>query len=707
MKNILKKKSAYVFCVILTVALVITILVFKNYKSNINFKTVSLTESDSKNYMETQLEILNKTKESAAVISRVDTESKQICLVFDGMGSSGTMDGILQLLKKYNIKATFFLPGIRVSEEPDIAKNITKAGEYIGNNTLNQHTNLKNVTDEELVKQLYRTSSIIEEKTGIKPSLLECLGNEYTEKLLRAAQAFGLKFIISPNLSFNNQRFLSLQETENVAKATKRGSIISISTDEKYDVVALTQNVIDSYLKEGFEFVDINTLIGEQKNSEEELADIKAANKINADIFSSADTSSGYVTLTFDGIGNKEQTINILNELNKNKIKATFFASGYEVLDNLTLAKEILSRGHKIENQGLSGKDLTTLRNDEAKLDIYRGSKVLKEELNLNSQFVMPVFGSTNDTIHKAANDLGYVLAAYNKKPQQKNKSDEASISEYIGKGVKRGDIISLSENSPNVLYAISEIAKEVYATGYSFVTLDKLYSSQYVNTSLQGIKGWNDVTYNKSFNPDADPSGRIIQSIPVKDKTVFLTFDDWGTDKAITNILGILSRYNIKACFFLIGSGVKNNPNLAKAIADSGHDIGNHTYTHTVITELSSDEVQQEVVSCYQSLTSAIKRKPELYFRSPTLEMNNSSANAALACGYKYIIAGHVAPRDYDVKVPAQDIINEVVTDVVPGDIISLHLTDHSSARAVLPQIIENLQRKGYKFAKLSDYLN
>lgn len=684
----------------------VIIPIFRSCKNGSSLKVLNLKENDSQNYIESQMKILNNTKGSAAVISRVDTENKQITLTFQGLGSSQTMDEILQLLKKYNIKATFFLPGIRVSEEPNIADNIAKAGQLIGNNTLNQHTNLQNATDEELIKQFYRTSSIIEEKTEIKPNLIECLGNNYTEELRKVALSCGLNYIISPNLSFNNQRFLSSKETDDAAKATKRGSIASISTDEKYDVVALTQNVINSYLKDGFAFVDINTLIAEQKKSQDELVDMKDTNKISSDIFSSANTSSGYVALTFDGIGNNEQTINILNELDKDKVKATFFASGYDVLDNLDLAKEILSRGHKIENQGLSGQDLTRLSYDEAKSDIFRGAEVLKKDLNLNPKFIMPAFGSTNDTIHKAANDLGNILAAYSKKPQQKNKSDESSITKYFEKGVKRGDIICLSADSPNVTYAISEAAKEVYTTGYSFVTLDKLYSSQYVNTNLENIRGWNDIKINKNFNPDADVSNKIIQSIPVKDKTVFLTFDDWGSDKAITNILDILSKYNIKASFFLIGSGVKNNPKLAKAIADSGHDIGNHTYTHSIITKLSTDEVQNEVVNCYQSLTSAIKRKPELFFRSPTLEMNNASATAVLACGYKYIIAGNITPRDFDVKVPAQDIIKEVTTDVVPGDIISLHLTDHSSARAVLPQIIENLEGKGFKFAKLSDYL-
>jgi peptidoglycan-N-acetylglucosamine deacetylase len=709
MKSIFNKKISYVLYGTLAVGFIIIILAFSshsNKKTEDTVKVSNLQEDSGKSYIEAQMEVLNNTKDKAKVISRVDTGNKQITLVFEGMGSSQTMNGIVELLKKHGIKATFFLPGIRVTEEPNIANNIAKAGQIIGNNTLKQHSSLQNATDEDLIKEFYRTNTIIKENTGVNPNLFECLGTTYTDKLCTVAQACGLEYLINPNLSFNNQRFLSSQETDVVAKATKRGSIISIATDGKYDVVALVQNVIDSYEKEGFAFVDSTKLIAQQKDSEKEAVDMKATNAINSDIFSFANTSYGYVALTFEGIGNKELTMNILNELDKSKIKATFIASGYEILDNIDLAKEVLNRGHKIENQGFTGKDLTKLSYDETKSEIFRGSKVLSEELNLKSQFVLPPFGSTNDTVHKAASDLGYVVATYSKKPQQKNKSDKSDITEYFKSGVKRGDIIELTEDSPNVVYAISEIAKLVYDTGYSFVTLDKLYNSQYVNTSLKNIKGWNDITTNKDFNPNADVLGSVIQNIPTKDKTVFLTFDDWGSDKAINNILDLLSKYKVKASFFLIGSGVKSNPNLAKAISDNGHDVGNHTYSHKVITKMSTDELQQEIVNCYQSLTSAIKRKPDLMFRSPTLELDNLSANAVLACGYKYIVAGHITPRDFDVNVPASDIIKEVTTNVVPGDIISLHLTDHSSAIAVLPQIIEDLQSQGYKFAKLSDYL-
>ena len=73
---------------------------------------------------------------------------------------------------------------------------------------------------------------------------------------------------------------------------------------------------------------------------------------------------------------------------------------------------------------------------------------------------------------------------------------------------------------------------------------------------------------------------GGLTNQVETNQKVVALTFDD-GPTTNVDEILPLLNQYNAKATFFLIGSDIEKNPEEAKKIANSGHQIGNHTYSH------------------------------------------------------------------------------------------------------------------------------
>ena len=127
------------------------------------------------------------------------------------------------------------------------------------------------------------------------------------------------------------------------------------------------------------------------------------------------------------------------------------------------------------------------------------------------------------------------------------------------------------------------------------------------------------------------------IRQIQIKNE-IALTFDDWGRDITVTKILDILDKNDIKASFFLRGNGVEQNPNLAKAIAEAGHDVANHSYSHPIITSITAEEIASEVIKCHQVLTEAIQEQPKMLFRPPTGEINDSTAKIIAACGYETI---------------------------------------------------------------------
>ena len=73
---------------------------------------------------------------------------------------------------------------------------------------------------------------------------------------------------------------------------------------------------------------------------------------------------------------------------------------------------------------------------------------------------------------------------------------------------------------------------------------------------------------------------GDLTQRVETNEKVIALTFDDGPTNN-VKQILPLLDKYNAKATFFLIGNELEKSLSLGEAIAQSGHQLGNHTYSH------------------------------------------------------------------------------------------------------------------------------
>jgi peptidoglycan/xylan/chitin deacetylase (PgdA/CDA1 family) len=95
------------------------------------------------------------------------------------------------------------------------------------------------------------------------------------------------------------------------------------------------------------------------------------------------------------------------------------------------------------------------------------------------------------------------------------------------------------------------------------------------------------------------------------------LTFDDGPNDPHTMHLLDVLAKHNAKATFFLIGKYVRQRPDIARAIAAAGHEIGNHTDSHPNLILVSAARLRQELAGCSKSLEDAMGKKVTL-FRPP-----------------------------------------------------------------------------------------
>nr|WP_255550887.1 polysaccharide deacetylase family protein [Granulicella sp. dw_53] len=115
---------------------------------------------------------------------------------------------------------------------------------------------------------------------------------------------------------------------------------------------------------------------------------------------------------------------------------------------------------------------------------------------------------------------------------------------------------------------------------------------------------------------PQSQLFGKVLVA-PRRPRQVALTYDDGPNDIATERLLEVLARENVRATFFMIGSFVRQRPQIARAVAAAGHVIGNHTMTHPWLPWQSAARIHQELADCNAALEDTLGTAVRL-FRPP-----------------------------------------------------------------------------------------
>lgn len=191
-----------------------------------------------------------------------------------------------------------------------------------------------------------------------------------------------------------------------------------------------------------------------------------------------------------------------------------------------------------------------------------------------------------------------------------------------------------------------------------------------------------------KAVQTAAEPKVNPIYRVESDKKQVAVSFDAaWG-DEQTNELLDILDEHKVKATFFLVGDWVAKYPDDVKAIAEKGHDIGNHSDTHPHMPELSADKEQAEITACNQKIEALTGKSPTL-FRPPYGDYNNTLVDCVKSMGM-YCVQWDVDSLDW--KDPSPEQMTKTVLDKVKdGSIILMH-NGAKNTPAALPQIIKAL---------------
>jgi len=183
------------------------------------------------------------------------------------------------------------------------------------------------------------------------------------------------------------------------------------------------------------------------------------------------------------------------------------------------------------------------------------------------------------------------------------------------------------------------------------------------------------------------------------------LTFDDGPNDIYTPQILEILKSYNVKATFFVCGKNAERYPHILKRIAQEGHSIGNHTYSHNrLLTFLGLLKREVEIT---QKLITAVTSHTTTLFRPPWGFAPSWLKRYLMIQGFRLIL-WDIDPKDWR-QPPSDEIVRRIMMEVRDDAIVLLHDGDGIRQKGTrqntvnaLPHLIQLLLQQGYNFLNL-----
>ena len=196
-------------------------------------------------------------------------------------------------------------------------------------------------------------------------------------------------------------------------------------------------------------------------------------------------------------------------------------------------------------------------------------------------------------------------------------------------------------------------------------------------------------------------PPAPIYKGNPEKEMVSFIINVAWGNE-FLPDILSTLKKHHVKASFFLEGRWVQKNPDLAKMIAEAGHELGNHSYTHPDMSKISSSKIHEEIVKT-NDVIEATTGKQVTLLAPPSGYFNNEVVKIAAQQKLKTVIW---SVDTIDWQKPSPDTLLKRVTGKIHnGALILMHPTEVTTNN--LEHLIIEIKNKGYKIDTVSDMLS
>ena len=207
-------------------------------------------------------------------------------------------------------------------------------------------------------------------------------------------------------------------------------------------------------------------------------------------------------------------------------------------------------------------------------------------------------------------------------------------------------------------------------------------------NASMEELKN-----YNAWYAADTD------------EKQIYLTFDAGYDNGNMPAILNALHKHQVHATFFVVGTLIREKPELIREIVDAGHTIGNHTMTHPDMSGISTKEAFQKQLEDVEVLyKEATGKEMTKFYRPPQGIYSVENLEMAKEMGYHTFFWSLAYVDWYQDKQPSkEEAFEKLLGRIHPGAIVLLHSTSSTNA-SILDELLTKWEEMGYTFGTLEE---
>lgn len=247
------------------------------------------------------------------------------------------------------------------------------------------------------------------------------------------------------------------------------------------------------------------------------------------------------------------------------------------------------------------------------------------------------------------------------------------------------------------------------FFAGTGIAHLKEMISPQTVTASTEG--NWGLSFQEEGAPPVANATFEELAAFDAyyaqntEEKVLYLTFDAGYENGHTSTILDALKKHNVPATFFVVGTYLEGNADLIKRMLEEGHTVGNHTYHHKDMSQLSDvtafSEELTSVEELYKEITGEEMTK---FYRPPQGKYSESNLQMAKDLGYKTFFWSLAYVDWYENDQPTkEEAFDKLLTRIHPGAIVLLHSTSTTNAE-ILDELLTKWEEMGYTFHALTE---
>lgn len=251
-------------------------------------------------------------------------------------------------------------------------------------------------------------------------------------------------------------------------------------------------------------------------------------------------------------------------------------------------------------------------------------------------------------------------------------------------------DAVVSKAGKPHVIPELNGIEMDVEATWQKVNQTGKLDPSSFVYRQIIPKVKMSDF-----------PDLPVYQGNSGKKEMALMINVAWGTEY-VEGILQVLRENSVKATFFLDGSWLLKNPDIAKKMVAEGHEIGNHAYTHPDMAALSAERQLDQIVKTQEAIKQIVNVDSK-WFAPPSGSYNASTVKLARSRGMRTVL-WTLDTVDWR-RPPEKTISNRILPNARNGAMVLMHPTEPTLG--ALRTLVPDLKKKGFRLVTVSELMS